>query len=370
MRTVYVESTLHMGVRRIKLTFEYDSEIIKRVKAIYDSRWSIDMGCWHLPYTDASIEEIGKMTMEFGLNMVNFEHLKEERAIRYFDRGLFGEKGNAVRTFQQFLRTQRYSQRTIKTYVEAIRTFLSYIRDKRIEEITHEDVIKFNSEYILKNRFSLSYQNQVISSIKIFFGTIVKKDLIISEIGRPRRGMSLPDVFSVSEVERLLKSIINIKHKSAIALIYACGLRRGELINLKISAVDSRRNLLIIKGGKGNKDRVVPLPVSMIALLREYYKIYRPKSWLFEGLTEGVQYSETSLREAFIHAMEAAGINKKLTLHSLRHSYATHLLENGTDLRFIQVLLGHKSSKTTEIYTHLSVKAIERIKSPFENLKI
>jgi integrase/recombinase XerD len=370
MRTVFVESTLHMGVRRIKLSFEYDSELVKRVKALYDCRWSASMGCWHLPYNDASIEEIGRMKVELGLSVPNYEHLQEERKVRYFDKWLFGEKGQAVRMFQQFMRTQRYSQKTIKTYIEAIRTFISYFSNKRIEEITHEDFIKFNSDYILKNRFSLSYQNQIISAIKVFYSSVIKKELLTSEIGRPRRGMSLPDVFSVSEVERLLRSIRNTKHKSAIALIYACGLRRGELINLRISAVDSRRNILIIRGAKGNKDRIVPLPVSMITLLREYYKVYRPVSWLFEGLVEGVQYSESSLREAFMRGMKEAGINKKLTLHSLRHSYATHLLENGTDLRFIQVLLGHKSSKTTEIYTHVSVKAIERIKSPFENLKL
>ena len=153
-------------------------------------------------------------------------------------------------------------------------------------------------------------------------------------------------------------------------MIYACGLRRNELINLKITSIDSNRKLLIIKGAKGNKDRNVPLPESMIVLLREYYKIYRPKDWLFEGQLAGMPYSETSLREAFVRAMEESGNRKRLTLHSLRHSYATHLLENGIDLRFIQVLLGHKSSKTTEIYTHVSAKAIERIKSPFENLKL
>ena len=147
-------------------------------------------------------------------------------------------------------------------------------------------------------------------------------------------------------------------------------MRRSELINLKIHAIDSKRQLLSIKAGKGNKDRVVPLPESMIIMLREYYKVYRPVVWLFEGIEEGKPYSEASLRQVFEAAKSKAHITKRLTLHSLRHSYATHLLENGVDLRFIQELLGHKSSKTTEIYTHVTQKSIEKIKSPFENLKL
>jgi integrase/recombinase XerD len=128
--------------------------------------------------------------------------------------------------------------------------------------------------------------------------------------------------------------------------------------------------MLKVRAGKGNRDRLVPLPESMILLLRTYYKVYRPGVWLFEGIVSGTPYSETSLREAFKLAMKNAGIKKKLTLHSLRHSYATHLLENGVDLRYIQVLLGHKSSKTTEIYTHVTARSLESIQSPFEKLKI
>ncbi len=370
MKTVFIESTLYMGSRRIKLSFDYDAELIEKIRTIYDSRWSVSMKCWHLPYTDFSINEIRKIRDESEVSMPGFEHLEQERKHRYFDRDLYGEKREAVSEFQKYLSTRRYSERTIKVYIEGIQTFLSFFRGKSIEDITHEDVINFNNEYILYNRFSLSYQNQILSSVKVFFDSVYKKLLVINEIKRPRRGMNLPEVFSVAEVERLIRSIKNMKHKAAIALIYACGLRRGELINLKISEIDSRRKILTIKGAKGNKDRIVPLPLSMIELLREYFRQYRPVKWLFEGASESTKYSETSLREAFVRGMKEAGIRKRLTLHSLRHSYATHLLESGTDLRFIQVLLGHKSSKTTEIYTHVSAKAIERIKSPFEDLKI
>jgi integrase/recombinase XerD len=139
-------------------------------------------------------------------------------------------------------------------------------------------------------------------------------------------------------------------------------------LNLKLQDVDSKRHLLIIRNAKGRKDRVVPISDRLIEMLREYYKMYKPKSWLFEGQKEGEQYSETSLQKVLQQSLLKAKIRKPVTLHWLRHSYATHLLGSGTDLRFIQKLLGHKSSKTTEIYTHVTEKSLQKIKSPFDDL--
>ena len=153
-----------------------------------------------------------------------------------------------------------------------------------------------------------------------------------------------------------------------LSLIYACGLRRSELLNLKPSDVDSKRHLLLIRLAKGKKDRVAPISDKMIEMLRRYYKVYRPKVWLFEGQKTGGQYSETSLQKVLHHALITVDTKKPVTLHWLRHSYATHLLESGTDIRYIQELLGHKSSKTTEIYTHVTEKSLQKIKSPFDDL--
>jgi integrase/recombinase XerD len=153
-----------------------------------------------------------------------------------------------------------------------------------------------------------------------------------------------------------------------LSLIYACGLRRSELLHLKPTDVDSKRGLLIVKQSKGNKDRVVPLSEKTISMLREYFISYKPKIWLFEGQVKGEQYSEKSLQSVLKQSVEKAKIRKPVTLHWLRHSYATHLLESGTDLRYIQELLGHKSSKTTEIYTHVSTQSIQKIRSPFDEL--
>jgi integrase/recombinase XerD len=370
MKTVHVESTLHKGCRRIKLKFSYDEKIEDRIRAIDGCQWSQTMHCWHLPYDENSIEEMGRMKTEMKLEIPELVSLKEERSSRYFDRQLTVEKDEAVRIYRQYMQVQRYSEKTIATYLDAVRTFLSYFRDKTTEEISNRDVIDFNFKYIIKNKFSASSQNQIISAIKLLFQHVINKKLSIEEIERPRPGKKLPDIFSLEEVELLLKNTRNLKHRAMLSLIYACGLRRGELINLKINAIDSNRKMLIIKGGKGQKDRVVPLPEGMIVMLREYYKAYRPVVWLFEGNAGGRQYSEASLREAFEASKKKANIKKKISLHSLRHSYATHLMDDGTDLRHIQVLLGHKSSKTTEIYTHVSRRSLENIKSPFEKLKL
>jgi len=190
----------------------------------------------------------------------------------------------------------------------------------------------------------------------------------IEAIHRPKKERKLPSVISKEEIKAILEAPRNTKHKVMLSLIYACGLRRSELIHLKPLDVDSKRKLLIVRQSKGNKDRVVPLSEKIIEMLREYYKVYRPKEWLFEGRFEGDQYSTTSLQKILKQALRYANINKPVTLHWLRHSYATHLLENGTDVRFIQEIFGHKSSKTTEIYTHVSTKSLQNIKSPYDDL--
>ena len=185
---------------------------------------------------------------------------------------------------------------------------------------------------------------------------------------RPRREHKLPNVLSKKEVKDILDSSENIKHKTMLSVIYACGLRRSELLKIRPNDVNSSRMLLIIRNSKGNKDRVVPISDKIIELLRTYYKKYKPQVWLFEGMNEGEQYTASSLQKVLKIAVSKSGIRKPVTLHWLRHSYATHLLEAGVDLRYIQELLGHKSSRTTEVYTHVSTKNLQNIKSPFDDL--
>ncbi len=209
-----------------------------------------------------------------------------------------------------------------------------------------------------------------MNSLKLFFLNIQNKKLEIELIHRPKREKLLPNVLSKEEVKAILNAHKNIKHRMMLSLIYSCGLRRSELLNLKPNDIDSKRNLIMIKQSKGRKDRIVQLSEKILAMLRLYYQLERPKVWLFEGQQSGEQYSEKSLESVLKQALAKAKIKKPVSLHWLRHSYATHLLEAGTDLRFIQELLGHSSSKTTEIYTHVSTKSIQNIKSPFDDLEI
>jgi integrase/recombinase XerD len=338
----------HRGESRIAVKFEKSEVLIARIKTYEGRLWSSTLRCWHVP-------DIDENRLRFGIET----EIQQKR--RY-------EVQEITENFKRWLLAKRYGDSTIKTYTQAISVFLNYHYDKAISQIDNQDLIDFNNDYILKNKFSASYQNQVINAIKLFLQTIAQKRLDANLIHRPRREKRLPNVLSKEEVKLILESLNNIKHKSMLCLIYACGLRRSELINLKMTDVDSKRGILIIRQSKNKKDRIAPLSSKIVEMLREYYRIYKPKSWLFEGQKANTQYSEKSLESVLKNALSKTKIQKRVTLHWLRHSYATHLLENGTDLRYIQELLGHSSSKTTEIYTHVSTKNIQQIRSPFDDL--
>ncbi len=273
-----------------------------------------------------------------------------------------------VAAFIRRMRSERYSENTVKTYAEALTTLLRFIHPKPFEEIDNPDLVAFNNDYLLARGYSASFQNQVVNAVKLAVKLLNQRTLNPELVHRPRRESVLPNVLSKGEVKLLLEAPMNIKHRAMLSLIYACGLRRSELLNIKIKHIDSGRNMVLIQQAKGKKDRMVPLSAKVLGLLRAYFKEYRPVEWLFEGQHAQTQYSEKSLESVMKQAVRKSGIRKPATLHWLRHSYATHLLEAGTDLRYIQELLSHKSSKTTEIYTHVSAHNLQAIKSPFDDL--
>ncbi len=338
----------HNGTDRIAVYFEKNTELIARIKTFEDARWSASRRCWHVPDTDE-----------------NRLHFKIELAQNLTP----NEEGiTSIDNFRKYLLSKRYSPNTITVYCDALRSFLTFYRNKSVKDITNEDVILYNNDYILKNKFSVSYQNQIVNAIKLFFRTVYEKSIQVEKIHRPKREKKLPNVLSKEEVKAILDAHSNIKHKMMLSMIYSCGLRCGELLALQPVHIDSKRNIVLLKNSKGKKDRIAPLSPKILEMLREYYRLYKPTTYLFEGQTEGTPYSDKSLQQVLKQALEKAKITKPVTLHWLRHSYATHLLESGTDLRYIQELLGHNSSKTTEIYTHVSTKSIQQIKSPFDDL--
>lgn len=280
------------------------------------------------------------------------------------------ENINQIDYFEALLKSRRYSNSTIKTYTEAIKVFLKYFEDRDPAEISNKDFILFNSNFILKNGYSASYQNQVINAIKLFYLKVENRALSIEDIERPKRYNPLPKVIPKEMVEKMLTSIPNFKHKTALTLIYACGLRRSELINLRLKDLDSKRRTVTIVNGKGQKDRVLPVSEKLMKMIIKYYKLYRPSNYLIEGQFKGNSYSETSLEKIFHKYLGKIYKNHNFTLHCLRHSYATHLLEAGVSLRYIQELLGHKSSKTTEIYTHVSMTGLQNIKNTADDFDL
>ena len=215
---------------------------------------------------------------------------------------------------------------------------------------------------------SYSYTNQCISAIKFLYGKVLKRPAPVEQLPRPRKEHKLPNVLSRQEVMRLLGTVENPKHRAIMLLTYSGGLRLGEVVRLKVGDIDSDRNLIHIRQAKGRKDRYTLLSKVALEALRAYYRKYQPQTWLFPGAKPGRHLHERSVQKVFDRAQEKAGIRKDVSTHTLRHSFATHLLESGTDLRYIQELLGHKSSKTTEIYTHVSEKNIGQIQSPLDAL--
>lgn len=338
----------HRGERRIAVFLKKDDVLVTQVKKTAGSRWSQSLRVWHLPDTD-------KNRRTYGLPLLS-ELLPSEEGLKSLEK------------FKLWMRSKRYSENTISTYRDAAKSFLTFFNDKPLNEITNDDIIVYNNGYILRNNLSASYQNQIVSAVKLFFMTIHDRKIEIESIHRPRREKVLPNVLSKEEVKLILEAHSNIKHKAMLCLLYSCGLRRGELLQLRPHQIDSKRNIITIIQAKGKKDRIVPLSPKILELLRDYYKSYKPTVWLFEGQVKGTSYSEQSLQSIFKQALIKSGISKPVTLHWLRHSYATHLLESGTDLRYIQELLGHSRSKTTEIYTHVSTKSLQQIKSPFDDL--
>jgi integrase/recombinase XerD len=276
---------------------------------------------------------------------------------------------NEIDASANYLRQRRYSENTVQTYTGALKAFQNFLEPRPLSLTTLDDLERFNREQIISRKLSASYQNQVINALKLYFNKYESIQFDTSTIERPKEGYKIPVILSLQETERLLLSICNLKHKAMITLIYSSGLRSGELINLRISDIDSDRMILSVRGGKGNKDRDVPLSPTALKILREYYKKYRPQEFLFNGVNGG-RYSPSSLRRVFYRALKDAGIQKAASLHTLRHSYATHLLESGVNLRYIQEILGHKSPKTTQIYTHVSSEGSRKIESPIENINV
>lgn len=273
-----------------------------------------------------------------------------------------------ISQYRKELEVRQYSPQTIKSYLSCFTAFVHYWHPREVSSLTRDDIMNYMHELVRRRSISASFQNQIINAIKFYYEQVEGLPRTKYDLPRPEKPDILPKVLSPLEIERLLTQPDNSKHRCMLMLAYGAGLRNAEILALRPRHIDSERMMIHVEKGKGKKDRYIPLPERLLPELRDYFKRYQPKNYLFEGQKEGEPYSAKSLQMVVKNNARAAGIRKTVTPHMLRHSYATHLLEAGTDIRYIQELLGHSNIHTTEIYTH--VAAHKKPQSPLDLLNL
>jgi site-specific recombinase XerD len=353
---------------RIKLIFRYDNELKGLIKSFPYSNWDIKNKWWTTVKSDYVMRELQSFCTKNGWELQYFESKKAHIKKRIGPGDVLNYR-KCPENYIESLRLKRYSENTIKIYVSMFEEFINYYNSKELHEISEKEILAFMRYLVIERRVSRSYQNQSINAIKYYYERVLGSPRKFYFVERPKKEKTLPVVLSKEEVSLLIKTIENIKHKSILMLAYSGGLRLSEILNLRLRDIDENRGIIRINAGKGKKDRITLLSTKFLIVLREYLEIYRPKEYVFEG-TNGGPYSAASVQKIMRKAVAKAGIKKNATIHSLRHSFATHLLEQGTDLRYIQQLLGHESIKTTEIYTHITNKGLDRIENPMDNIDL
>jgi integrase/recombinase XerD len=354
---------------------------LRFVRNIQNRKWNGETLCWEVPYTKLTL----RFLKEYLADVLHWTFTPSEDIPDALDvpkstpSVSAAELGKempqaryelAIVKLEEVLLLKRYSRRTIKTYKNAFRSFIMHYNDQKPSDLTRQQMDAYILYCIKHKQISESYQDTILSAIKFFYVWVLEgQEYKVEHLLRPKRPQKLPQVMTEAEVTRLLKAIDNLKHQCLMTFVYSAGLRLGEVINISLTDIQTDMNRVFVRKAKGQKDRCTILSPKLVEMLEKYKRIYQPTFWLFEGQTGG-QYSERSVQKIFEAARVKSNINPLATTHTLRHSFATHLLENGIDLRAIQELLGHESSKTTEIYTHITKKGFQKIKSPLDNLDI
>lgn len=365
------------GKLAIKFTGRYNKEWIEEMKSYGRIYYDASRMEWLLRWSQMTVDSLADYFALNGIKVIVkkkeipfvLKGLRDEQGSEIRDRELKGGALDGIDKVKRYLTEKRYSINTVESYTSQLEIFFKYFYDKDPLEITMEDISYFFHDHVVRLGYSSSYQNQIISAIKIYYNLFGRDALNSEFLERPRRSRALPKVFSKEEVKLILNSPRNPKHKLLLWMIYSCGLRRSEITNIKVIDLDRERGILNIREAKGMVDRVVPVSAKVWEKIEEYIVNFKPSVYLFEGQTGG-RYSVESVYHVFKQAVVRAGIKKDVGVHSLRHSYATHLHENGLDIRYIQELLGHKSTRTTEIYTHVSRRNLVSVRSPIEDIDV
>lgn len=357
----------------IEIRFSYDPVLVGLVRGLPGRRYHKEGTYWTVPGGEENWRRLGETlagrVVEFGPS-VSLRH----QSLFYGASGKMAEakrdnpagNGNVLARYAEELKMRGYTTKTLRAYEGHMRRFAGFVRIG-LDQVEEIDVRRYLLHLIEGQCRSSSYVNQAVSALSLFYKTVLPRSFGF-DLPRPKRERKLPQVLGVDSVLRILTALDNVKHRAILHLIYAAGLRVGEVVRLRLDDIDSERMMIRVRQGKGKKDRYTMLSSVALALLRVYVQKDRPERWLFPGEGGEGHIHERTVQKIFEQARVKAGIPKGPTVHTLRHSFATHLLEQGTDLRYIQELLGHASPKTTEIYTHVSRKALQNIQSPLDRL--
>jgi site-specific recombinase XerD len=369
MKNITLEPFTHNSLRCIAIKFPYNFEVKEYIKKFEGVRWTKTHSTFYIFFTEVRLEDLKEYLVKGGLNIITN---KEDKYIPRKGKGgkielkpLNKEKTEVYRYFLNFLKGKRFSKSTITSYSGFIIEFLRFTDQKPVDELDENDVRNYIEWSVKALNYSVSTHRQMVSGFKHFAYFYPACAINLEKVYMPKKDNKLPVVLSIEEVIALLQSTKNLKHRVTLAILYSSGLRISELINLKLSDFDFKRNQLHIKNSKGRKDRYASIAESAFPLIKNYYKTYKPKTYFIEN-PRGGKYSPQSVRSFLKKSLQSAGITKPVTPHTLRHSYATHMLEQGIGIRHIQELLGHTRPETTMIYTHVTRKDLEQIKSPLD----
>tara|TARA_R110000764_G_scaffold73763_1_gene150264 strand:- start:47 stop:1174 length:1128 start_codon:yes stop_codon:yes gene_type:complete len=375
MNTLKSITLYHLMIKDVKMIgikFTPDKLIQNLIKGLPDPKWSQQYNMAYIPNTKANLSIVFNTFK--GVAWINYNRFLSNKPVNtsnetvdvqwFRNRKTVPEYRLCPEEFLLKLELRRYANSTVKTYVTFFELFINFHKDKELKALDENDIRVF-LQHLIQKKHSNSYVNQAINAIKFYYEVVLGMPNRFYEIERPRKESKLPKVISKEEILSIIENTNNIKHRCIVQLLFGSGLRRSELLNLKLHDIDSKRMLVRVVGSKGNKDRLTLLSKTALNDLRKYYTKYEPHIYLFEG-KKGIKYSGASVLKIVKTAAEKARIRTTVTPHVLRHSFATHLLESGTDLRQIQVLLGHGSTKTTEIYTHVATNTFESIKNPLD----
>lgn len=354
---------------RLRIISVYNGNLQRLIKKIPYHHWDSKNKWWTTPYSEGIVEQLKEFSSLEGLKIkLEHEESGEQGLKRANSYDILNYK-ECPESMKLKLLELRYSERTIRTYCSMVEEFINFHYRYELDKITEPQIIEFLRFLVMERKVSTSYQNQAINAIKFYYEKVLGGQRKFYFIDRPKKERTLPTVLNEQEVKALFSCVDNLKHKTMLMLAYSAGLRLGEIIRLKLIDLDRERMQIRISQSKGKKDRYTKLSHKFLKTFDKYLEEYRPKVFVFEGAAGG-EYSPTSLQNVIRAAAKRAGIEKHTTMHTLRHAFATHCLENGVDLRYIQSMLGHDSSKTTEVYTHITTRGFDQIKSPLDSLDI